>query len=82
MPTTEPRPTARRTTRGTRRARTGGSSGGSAAAVASGMVPVAPRQRRRRLDPHPGELCGLFGLKPSRGRMSLGPDVGESWAGS
>ena len=32
---------------------TGGSSGGAAAAVASGMVPGRPRQRRGRLDPHP-----------------------------
>ena len=38
-----------------------------------------PRQRRRRLDPHPRLGCGLVGLKPSRGRVSSGPDLGESW---
>ena len=45
----------------------GGSSGGSAAAVAAGLVPGRPRQRHRRLDPHPGAQCGLVGLKPTRG---------------
>jgi len=61
---------------------TGGSSGGSSALIASGVSPIAHASDGGGSIRIPASCCGIFGLKPSRGRVPKGPVISEVMAGA
>jgi amidase len=82
MPVTEPRHLGRANNPWALDRTTGGSSGGSSAHVAARSVPMAHATDGGGSIRIPASCCGLFGLKPSRGRTPNGPYLGEGWHGA
>ena len=81
LPTTEPQAYGATRNPWNTEHSTGGSSGGTAAAIASRMVAVGTAGDGGGSIRIPASECGLVGLKPTRGRVSFGPDLGEIWNG-
>ncbi|WP_046867382.1 amidase [Microvirga massiliensis] len=82
MPVTEPRHFGRANNPWALDRTTGGSPGGSSAHVAARSVPMAHATDGGGSIRIPASCCGLFGLKPTRGRTPDGPFLGESWHGA
>jgi amidase len=81
MPTTEPEAHGPTRNPWNQAYSAGGSSGGASAAVAAGLVAVAHASDGGGSIRIPASLCGLVGLKTTRGRCSFGPAMGERWGG-